>query len=110
MTRDQIAALKSSEGWGRVFKQMKTDGLISARNLGQVVNQHEHQLQPGDSLYLRSTQLHRWHNQQPAPAVLLWVNVPLVEAEQSPARARRAVRRRHCALPGETSAPANGTP
>jgi hypothetical protein len=44
MTRDQIAALRSSEGWGREFKQMKADGLIQARNLGQVVSQHEHQL------------------------------------------------------------------
>ena len=40
LTRDQIADLKKSEGWGQVFKQMKTDGLIQARNLGQVVSGH----------------------------------------------------------------------
>jgi hypothetical protein len=44
LTRDQITGLKGTEGWGRVFKQMKADGLVSARNLGQVVSQHEHQL------------------------------------------------------------------
>jgi len=44
LTRDQIAGLKSTEGWGRVFKTMKADGLIQARNLGQVVSQHEHAL------------------------------------------------------------------
>src|SRR5437763_10666397 len=44
LTRDQIAALKGTEGWGRVFKQMKADGLVQARNLGQVVSGREHQL------------------------------------------------------------------
>ncbi len=44
LTRDQIAGLKGTEGWGRVFKTMKADGLIQARNLGQVVSQHEHAL------------------------------------------------------------------
>src|SRR5436309_5015347 len=27
LTKDQIAGLKSTEGWGRVFKTMKADGL-----------------------------------------------------------------------------------
>ena len=40
MTKDQIAALKGTEGWGRVFKEMKSDGLVSAKNLGQVVSGH----------------------------------------------------------------------
>jgi hypothetical protein len=40
MTLDQIAALKGKEGWGRVFKEMKSDGLVQARNLGQVVSGH----------------------------------------------------------------------
>jgi len=44
LTRDQIAGLKGTEGWGRVFKTMKADGLIQARNLGQVVSGHEHAL------------------------------------------------------------------
>src|SRR5712691_5146874 len=30
LTRDQIAGLKSTEGWGRVFKTMKADGLVQA--------------------------------------------------------------------------------
>jgi hypothetical protein len=44
LTRDQIAGLKGTEGWGRVFKTMKADGLIQARNLGQVVSGHERSL------------------------------------------------------------------
>jgi trimeric autotransporter adhesin len=40
LTLDQIATMKSSEGWGRVFKDMKADGLVQARNLGQVVSGH----------------------------------------------------------------------
>lgn len=44
LTKDQIAGLKGTEGWGRVFKQMKADGLVQARNLGQVVSAQQHQL------------------------------------------------------------------
>ena len=44
LTRDQIAGLKSTEGWGRVFKQMRAGGLIQARNLGQVVSHRNHLL------------------------------------------------------------------
>jgi hypothetical protein len=44
LTRDQIARLKGTEGWGRVFKTMKADGLVQARNLGQVVSGHERSL------------------------------------------------------------------
>jgi hypothetical protein len=44
LTKDQIANLKGSEGWGRVFKQMKSDGLVTAKNLGQVVSAREHSL------------------------------------------------------------------
>jgi hypothetical protein len=42
LTLDQIAALKATEGWGKVFRQMKTEGLIQAHNLGQVVSAAEH--------------------------------------------------------------------
>jgi hypothetical protein len=42
LTLDQIAELKETGGWGKVFRQMKADGLIQARNLGQVVSAHEH--------------------------------------------------------------------
>ncbi len=41
---NQIADLKSTTGWGRVFQQMKKDGLIDAKNLGQVVSDHQHTL------------------------------------------------------------------
>ena len=44
LTKDQIAGLKGTEGWGKVFKEMKADGLVQARNLGQVVSANQHQL------------------------------------------------------------------
>jgi len=37
LTLDQIAAKKGGEGWGVVFKDMKSQGLVNAKNLGQVV-------------------------------------------------------------------------
>jgi len=43
LTRDQIADLKKTEGWGKVFEQMKADGRVQAKNLGQVVSGYEHQ-------------------------------------------------------------------
>lgn len=41
---NQIAALKGKTGWGVVFEEMKSQGLIDARNLGQVVSGYEHTL------------------------------------------------------------------
>ena len=38
MSLDQIAARKNGEGWGVVFKDMKAQGLMTAKNLNQVVN------------------------------------------------------------------------
>lgn len=41
---DQIATAKQDgQGWGEIFKQMKTDGLTDARNLGHLVS-GKHQL------------------------------------------------------------------
>ena len=39
---DQIAALKSKNGWGKAFKHMKAEGLVSEKNLGQVVSADAH--------------------------------------------------------------------
>jgi hypothetical protein len=45
LSLNQIAALKGShEGWGEVFKQMKAEGLVNEKNLGQVVSGYEHHL------------------------------------------------------------------
>src|SRR3989441_7097737 len=41
LTPDQIAEMKGREGWGRVFKQMKEQGLLTQKNLGQVVSNFE---------------------------------------------------------------------
>ena len=43
LTPDQIAEMKGREGWGRVFKQMKEQGLLTQKNLGQVVSNFERQ-------------------------------------------------------------------
>jgi len=51
-------------------------------------------LRAGDSLYFRSTQLHRWWNDASEPATVLWINVPLVEAGASDAGERAKARRR----------------
>lgn len=40
LSLDQIATMKGREGWGRVFKEMKAEGLVQAKNLGQVVSGH----------------------------------------------------------------------
>ena len=47
LSLNQIAALKGHAGWGEVFKQMKSEGLITAKNLGQVVSAHEASLHAG---------------------------------------------------------------
>ncbi len=44
MNLDHIAALKGSGGWGQVFKQMQSDGLVQEKNLGAVVSGYERQL------------------------------------------------------------------
>ena|SRR3989442_835372 len=42
-SKDEIAAMKGHEGWGRVFKEMKALGLLRQKNLGQVVSNFERQ-------------------------------------------------------------------
>ena len=45
LTLDQIAAKKQGgQGWGNVFKQMKAQGLVDARSLGQVISASHHGL------------------------------------------------------------------
>jgi hypothetical protein len=40
LSRDDIAAMKQDgKGWGEIFKDMKQQGLVDAKNLGQVVSQ-----------------------------------------------------------------------
>jgi hypothetical protein len=42
MTLEQIVAMKSRQGgWGQVFKDMKSKGLLTQKNLGQVVSDFE---------------------------------------------------------------------
>jgi len=47
LTLDEIAAKKQAgTGWGRVFKDMKAQGLVQDKNLGQVVSRYQHQHRP----------------------------------------------------------------
>jgi hypothetical protein len=41
LTRDQIVAMKSQQGWGDAFKDMKSKGLLTQKNLAQVVSEFE---------------------------------------------------------------------
>jgi hypothetical protein len=43
LTLEQIAAKKKGHaGWGEVFKQMKAQGLVTDKNLGEAVSSFEH--------------------------------------------------------------------
>jgi hypothetical protein len=42
LTLDQIAAKKGHTGWGDVFKGLQSQGLIEAKNLGQVIRTYHH--------------------------------------------------------------------
>src|SRR5215471_17732254 len=43
LTLNQIAAKKKGHaGWGEVFKQMKAQGLVTDKNLGEAVSSFEH--------------------------------------------------------------------
>jgi len=43
LSLNQIADLKTSNSWAKVFKQMQAGGLVQAKSLGQVVEGYEHQ-------------------------------------------------------------------
>lgn len=51
-------------------------------------------LREGDSLYFRSTQLHRWWNDSDEPVTVLWINVPIVEGDTIAPGARHRAHRR----------------
>ena len=41
LSRDDIAAMKQDgKGWGEIFKEMRKEGLVQQKNLGQVVSQN----------------------------------------------------------------------
>lgn len=46
-TLDQIAAIGSEKGWGQTFLEMQSEGLINARNLGQVVSSYQTNINKG---------------------------------------------------------------
>ena len=53
LTLDEIAARKQGgEGWGVIFKDMKAQGLVEQKNLGQVVSgyNHRHRVSPAGAV------------------------------------------------------------
>lgn len=47
LTLDQIAAMKQSgTGWEQVFRQMRAQGLVADKNIGQVVARYNHASRP----------------------------------------------------------------
>jgi hypothetical protein len=41
LTLDEIAAKRTKTGWGEAFKSMKSQGLVTQKNLGEVVSSYE---------------------------------------------------------------------
>jgi hypothetical protein len=41
LTLEQIAAMKTDQGWGQAFKDMKRKGLLAQKNLAQVVSDYD---------------------------------------------------------------------
>ncbi len=68
-TRNQIATARlSGEGWGEIFHEMRSDGLVHAKSLGQVIRQdrghfaerHEDRFRAGDEYrHMASTHHHQ---------------------------------------------------
>jgi transcriptional regulator with XRE-family HTH domain len=55
----------------------------------------QHSLQPGDTLYFPSIRPHRWRNDGDEPVRVIWINVPLIQHDDTPSPRRGAVRRFH---------------
>lgn len=48
LTLDDIAARKQSgQGWGRIFRDMRAQGLVQEKNLGQVVSRYQRSYRSG---------------------------------------------------------------
>jgi hypothetical protein len=41
LTRDQIAAMKTPQGWSEVFRDLKGKGFLTQKSLGQIVADYE---------------------------------------------------------------------
>ena len=77
---DRIAAAGQHEGWGKVFHEMRADGLVHARNLGHLVSaEHRHEFagheamrhQPHHFAETRGFEGgHEFHSQHHAPVIV----------------------------------------
>ncbi|MDJ0949017.1 MAG: hypothetical protein QNJ94_08850 [Alphaproteobacteria bacterium] len=48
MTLEEIAAARlNGTGWGRLFRRMKSAGLVQAKNLGEIISSHAHEAAGG---------------------------------------------------------------
>lgn len=67
---------------------------ILSGSLSFRIDEREHySLEPGDTLYFQSTQLHRWWNEGDVPVNLIWINVPLVDQSGTGLERQSAARR-----------------
>ena len=55
--------------------------------------QEQYRLEPGDTIYFRSTEVHRWKNEGDVPVNVIWINVPLVQHAESAALRHSAAHR-----------------
>ena len=58
LTLDQIGAKKGTEGWGNVFKDMKSQGLVTQKNLGQVISREEGRPAPASGAVTGANRAH----------------------------------------------------
>jgi len=65
LTLDEIAAMKQSgQGWGNVFKDMKAQGLVQDKNLGQVVSGYNHRRPSHGSVTTASGREYRYEDRE----------------------------------------------
>ena len=67
--------------------------VLSGSLLFWIDDREQYRLEPGDTLYFRSTQSHRWWNEGDIPVSVLWVNVPLVQHSTSGSERQSATHR-----------------
>lgn len=73
--------------------------ILSGELLFWLEELEHYRLRAGDSLYFRSTQLHRWWNDTAELATVLWINVLNVESDASAPGSRGTARHRHPDIP-----------
>ena len=82
--------------------------VLSGSLLFWIDDQERYRLAPGDTLYFRSTQSHRWGNEGNAPVRVLWINVPLVQHSMIDSARQGATSRRPADIRRDSNQQAGG--